>query len=126
MSIGDWFKDKDTDLFAGSAVDVQIRKAQIDKHFAEAQPDGMNYWTPLQKLAMRMGWVSNLMSMHNNGIGNYPDAIKPFEFLSAYECTASAKVYLFGVIRGTPMTFEDDIYMFPSDRLIGQLKTLAP
>jgi len=90
------------------------------------QNDGVMAWTPLHKLAMRMGWVGQ----HRQNIGGtYPDwrtVIPPFEYVAAYECKERNRVYVFGVVRGEPMRFDDDIHMFPSDRLIGQLKTLSP
>lgn len=89
------------------------------------QPGGKFGFSPLVRLGMRMGWFGGSAIMNNNGSGSFPDAIRPFEFLSAYECTANNKVYLFVVLRGQTMTFEDDIYMFPSDSLIGRLKLLT-
>lgn len=90
---------------------------------APAQPDGMNYWTPLQKLAMRMGWVGQ-GKVIGSTYTSWSQVIPPFEYVATYECKEQGQVFVFGVVRGTPMTFRDNIHMFPTDSLIGQLRTL--
>ena len=141
MSIGDWFKDKDTDLLAGSAVDAQMRKAQIDKHFAEAQrrmdqvankytSDISNMpwqnalggvamqagsaargYSPIEKLLMRL----NVRESSQSG----------FNYLGAVENSAKENVVVFLITKnGEALHVEDDRALFPTDGLVARLNIL--
>lgn len=91
------------------------------------QPDGTMGYSPLVKLAMRMGWLGNMRTgfTSSGAAPLWPEIIKPFEWVAAVERRDQNKVFIFGLVNGKQIMCDDDYYLFPSDRLIGQLKTLT-
>lgn len=85
--------------------------------------DGSRDFSPLVKLAMRMGWISNIYI--NNGAGLAPTVMPPFSYVAAWECPNMDIVYVFGVVNGRGMCFEEPRTLFPSDGFIGRLKLLS-
>jgi hypothetical protein len=79
-------------------------------------------FSPLVKLAMRMGWIVNLINMTPEGEVPPMEVMAPFTYIAAYE--ENEVVYVFGVVRGLPMSFVEPKTLFPSDGFIGRLKTL--
>jgi len=138
MSIGDWFRDKDTDLFGTPAMEARMRKAQLDKHFAEAQRRidtamADNYisnmpwqntlggaqqagatargYSPIEKLLMRLNARESLQS--------------GFNYLTAVENSAKENVVVFLITKtGEALHVEDDRALFPTDGLVARLNIL--
>lgn len=88
-----------------------------------ATPAGGIGYSPLVKLAMRMGWFE---SMSYSANGNHHPAV-PWKYIDAVKIDSPApRAYVFLVRQsGEAMTFEDDYHLFPSDTLIAKLKMLG-
>lgn len=81
-------------------------------------------FSPLVKLAMRMGWIGNLYTMTPEGVMPPMDVMLPFTYVAAYEDPQNDKVFVFGVIDGKGRVFEEDRTLFPNDGFIARLKLL--
>lgn len=85
---------------------------------------GRKPFSPLVLLAMRMGWINNLYSMTPDGACPAFGVMLPFTYIAAYE--EGETVFVFGVVKGKAMSWEEPKTLFPSDGFIGRLKILSP
>jgi hypothetical protein len=79
-------------------------------------------FTPLIRLAMRMGWIDTLIQM-GDGVMPATEVMLPFSYIAAYEENDS--VFVFGVVRGEPMNWKEPKTLFPTDGFVGRLKLLV-
>lgn len=81
------------------------------------QSNGRAEYSPLIKLAMRMGWLETGTMI----------CYSKCKYIDAVKVDLPQKAYVFIVQNsGEAMTIPDDYHLFPSDALISKLKLLLP
>lgn len=146
MAIGDWFKDKETDLFAETAMEKQIREAQLQRAYEETQRRidmtmAGSYTTnnSLQQAILGAAGAAGggALGQPNPARGYSPiekllmrlnvreSSQSGFNYLAAVENSAKENVVVFLITKtGEALHVEDDRALFPTDGLVARLNIL--